>query len=576
VPNPGVPQPLETVVLWSVYDSLQQELTRISNLIEKKSLPSKDEKHADGAYERVSFLEDYLDKVSDHFTSRIRTARNDLSTIRKKIRAGQSADLAEAWNLCVKLRSETVTPLSSELLALIGGAFLQATRLDSVRETPDDEGQTTAEHGLSFSDLSRDLVKALAEHSQLGSKPVLIVGEEYLGAGEAELIRLRFPACDIWSLPLAAHEYGYLAATKESWAPPAFGALRKQVREQVRPTFYEECGSFPGEDGACFIEEIRREWELYQHQERDTRKSYCEERNARFAALEDQQEHYLCHLFADAFATFYVGPAYVHALLNLRFVPERLAPSSPYIPPFTHRFVFALQTLRWMQQSIVDEGLLDSKHEDFPFQTTLPKPSSTSAGLYELWQKALTSAGQPDTYKQTLHNYSSWYDKIKSYFVEQPEHLAKTYASWCSAVVLREHLLKDSMVIPATDFIAPVTPAKKWTVLNAAWSARWLYPDKIDTITANVQRLFDPQDTGWCESSSGVMAHTFTAGDSDPRQAAMGQIITVMVELGLAELAPKFATTAMSDDEKKRVCEALEQANKRTEATLFKMLMSSR
>lgn len=493
--QPSLEEPPDTTVLWSIYESLKEELTRLKNLFLKNSIDATDR--------RIEFLSKYLDSSNRYFGPRITEAFKSLGKIESAIKPGPKHNLAEAWKLCVELRAEVVA-LSSELLALIGGALLQTIKLDSIKEQPDNAPKTPVERGPSFADLSTELVKQLEDHSNIILRPFLIVGEEYLGAGKVELARLQFPQCSIWHVPLTAHQYGYLVATKENYAPDNIKATKASIERFVSSAYSDEPGEFSRQpDATCLLKELEYEWEAYRRKlPGEERKKYRDTQGPRLAALKDQQIRYFYHLFADAFATFYVGPAYICALLFLRFFPEQLAPASPYTPPFTDRFVFALETLRWMQQQVTN-----SSGEDTAFQLLLPQKPDAATGLYERWRKTVISAGQSDTYGERCEAYSSWLATIKQYFADLPaDHLERSYTNWQNAIKLKDKLLTDlnNGEFPFEILSLPLTARDKVVLLNAAWAARWEHPDcsSLSIVTTNVECLLDP-DSALCKSTAG-------------------------------------------------------------------------
>jgi len=554
-------------VLRTAHEALEKELKRIEDL-----LTLNDER----------MLGKYLGKIREAFFKRIGDARKDfLVPMESAIDRGQPADLDEAWKLSIHLRTNVLPPLSSELLALIGGAYLQEKQLDSVKQQAD-QARPAQESDLSFSQLSQDLVTALAQHSYFGWEPVLIVGEEYLGGGEAEIIRLRFPACDIWNLPFTAHEYGYLVATKNTKVPEEFRLLRDRARQMVKPANHYKIGGRPQKDEETgFLKAVRHEWDIYAgFNDDEKREGYVETEGPRLAALEDQQERYLCRLFADAFATFYIGPAYIHALLSLHFIPERLAKASPYMPPFTDRFVFALETLRWMKHQIASDPAKYRIGEEEPFERELvddPEQAQQGYGLYELWRVMLRSAGQPDTYQQTWNAYRQWFNTIIVTFQNRLGALEKTYDSWKTACALEPYLIESVLSVPSTVLEAPLKPVSKWVVLNAAWSARWLHPDILNIITDNVQKLFDPSNTNWCKTSErSERQQTGTPKGALPsKEQAIAEIIEALAKLKRFDLAQRMSNMSDKPQEDQEINDVLKENGKGQALLWFQMVVQN-
>jgi hypothetical protein len=470
----------QALVLRAAYEALKREFERIEKMLNFSS---------------SELLAKYLRKIRGAFDDRLTTASDELQMIRtqiEQIERGQPGDLEKAWAGYIQLRNEVLPVLANELLAIIGGAYLQERQLDSVRAPPADAPAAAEGGALSFSHQSQELVGLLNENSGFGWESVLIVGEEYFGHSEAEIIRLRFPACDLWNLPFTAHEYGYLVATNQKKAPKEFSELRAEVRRLVNPgnhTADDLTDDGLPKDKDCFIDDVRLLWEDYRGQSSDgARKQFLDREQTSIRALQDQQDNYLCRLFGDAFATFFLGPAYVHALLHLRFVPERLAGPSPYIPPFVHRLVVALETLKGMSvelgtNSYYRDLLTDDKP---PFSREILDEASSGEGLAGLWRLTLGVVGQGDTYAATLARYRPWLTRFLTYLRPKRTGLRSTWENWKDALKLESYLRGASLSIPFKP--------SKLAILNAAWSARWIDPEAVPNITENVLRLLDPSE----------------------------------------------------------------------------------
>jgi hypothetical protein len=373
--------------------------------------------------------------------------------------------------------------LSIELLAVIGGLYLRQAHLDDVRQD-DSKGP------MRFLEMAESLVKELAPRSGApGDRCSSWGGENWLC--EAEIIRLRFPACDIWHLPFTAHEYGYLVAKNRP--PDLFKNLLAEVRSKVDPPSTRAAAS---PDHLCFSKEIQDLWDRYYNLRPSEQEDFSKDHDQELNTLANRQEVQLSRLFADAFATFFVGPAYVHALLHLRFIPDgTLDQPSAAVPPFTHRFVFALETLKWMNnEPIVDPGMSERRR---PFAREV----DDTTGILLLWRQTLESADKTDTYKQVADSYEPWLtqtrEALKTDFGTNSA-IGKTYENWRTArgitggpgpkdkPGLEERLLDPSMTVDERPSM--------WAVLNAAWSARWEHSESLDTIQANALRVLDPDD----------------------------------------------------------------------------------
>src|SRR5262245_23934938 len=234
--------PDEKTVLQVAFDNLSQEFERISHLL----TPTED--HPFGKY---------AERIGSKFPDYKSPVKNALKVIERALKGETS--LEEGWESYTRIKAELMPSLSSELLAIIGGVFLIQAKLDQVGNYDGASGDASSEKPLSFTNMAEELVKDLADRGGKGWAPVLFVGEERLGHSVAEIIRLRFPACDIWHLPFTAHEYGYLVAQLRP--PEQFRTFRAEVRANVDPRKHKD-NSPPG-DQSCYIETIRSLWITY-------------------------------------------------------------------------------------------------------------------------------------------------------------------------------------------------------------------------------------------------------------------------------------------------------------------------
>jgi hypothetical protein len=459
--------------LRTAYLAVRQEYTRISALlspIATGQLPHP--------------LRNHAQKIKRLFSVSQSKALKLLRTIEDHEKNGR---FQEGWRDYIELKTEVMPALSSELLAVIGGVYLHESELDNLYAA-----SSTASR-RSFSDMAEELVEDLADRSGMGWESVLIVGDERLGHSEAEIIRLRFPACDIWNLPFTAHEYGYLVAHKDR-APKSFKDLRTKVQQSVDPSNHD-FGS-PPEDRERYLDEVVKLWDAYHAQptSADAQQEVIKPREKELSTLILQQEAHLCRLFADAFATFFVGPAYVYALLYLRFVPDdTLYKPSPSMPPFILRFVFAMETLKWMDSAPLLVG-----SNRFPFKHEVSDTvSDTKVSLPALWfynLKSLETAAEDQQirakYTQVFNTYKGWLDIIQEALTDFLNAVGATYENWQLATVL-----KDGSSLVDQLLSEPSAPqARKWAILNAAWVARHQQPDALDTIQINALELLEQED----------------------------------------------------------------------------------
>ena len=410
--------PDERTVLKTNYESLNQELTRIVELL----TPTKDHP-----------LGEYIERIQDKFRETQDQITKALFDVSQAI-DNSDEPLECAWRSYVDLKTNLMPSLSSEVLAIMGGIYLIKANLDHLRHFDDATGNEIAGMALPFSNIAQGLVKDLSIRSGRGWAGVLIVGEERLGHTVPEIIRLRFPACDVWHLPFTAHEYGYLVAKR---VPP--GTFLRFKMDALR-----------------------------QHGPDDT---------VRYK----QQDTILCRLFADAFATFFVGPAYVYALLHLRFIPdETLYEPSTAMPPFAERFVIALETLKWMNEDPFlnsDRGTSSAGKEAKPL---FDDEVNEQTGIPLLWRETIkASKTGDDKYDTIAKKYEPFLIEVRKTLQMFNTGFKGTRDNWQSAQELKSHLT-------TVDDVKVEAWPSMWALLNAAWSARWDQPRRWELIQSNV------------------------------------------------------------------------------------------
>jgi hypothetical protein len=349
-------------------------------------------------------------------------------------------NLNEAWKALEVVRGQLLAPLANDLLAAIGGLYLREKYLDDAGSSlPGRDGKSP----ISFSKLAEALRTDLTRRTGAsGYPPVMIVGEERLDVSGA-VIRLRFPACDIWSLPLTAHEYGYLwSRTAEL---PAFDDFRKELQSGVK-------------------------------------------------GLSPAQEKRLCRVFADAFATLFGGPAYPFALLHLRFYPNEM-PSSE-MPAVTHRLLSVLHILQLMDEkplaeryriyfTKVRELLEEQKNIAFNAANVSQEGANLTEEcvgwldkIYDCFKNALFSSSIADT-------YNSWRE-----------------AEGSQAGTITDVLKKGTKAKPLLSKRPSI-----WAVLNAAWHLRVNPPDRdpvsAEIISCHALSLLDDGDNSLIQAEGG-------------------------------------------------------------------------
>ena len=503
----------QTSILEKSYRSLWQQFGRIEHLLTA------------GA---TNPLGHYAGTISGKFSKTDAAVRNLLDEMRRAIDEQRYAD---AWSHALELQNEKIPLLASELLAVIGGLYLIDGLLSEAWRDSTQQQEYNA-----FARSARELIGDLRNRSGRPWSSVLIVGEERVGYTEAEIIRLRFPACDIWHLPFTAHEYGWLVAKLRP--PDDFAVLRDRVgamvRSQVTPAA-EGSDPEPPADAACYLPEVQLLWKQYRDALAYEKQSFAQTHSSRLTQLAERQKDHLCRLFADAFATLFAGPAYVYALIHLRFLPdESLTTPQAAIPAFAERFVFALETLRWMNGN--PRGLwerpvagLELEDEERPFFRELNR----TEGMPRLWQDTLAAASANDPYEEVKKRVEPWLAEVIRILQEEwasAGALGQTYNCWREArqtagtETLADRLHSDSPTIQVSKFPDDERDYGlwNWTVLNAAWAAFQRSPSKERLIEQKAAKLLARDESALRpETAATPQAATSVAGNVTERDVSL-------------------------------------------------------
>jgi hypothetical protein len=179
--------------------------------------------------------------------------------------------------------------------------------------------------------IAEHLVRDTYSTSGLTWSSVLIVGEERLYqeiAQTTQFIRLRFPELNIWSLPFTAHEFGMLLASTDQvrGIQELFATEISRINRLIDP---KKCKQDELAGVASSLLELRRKHYTPQHR----------------SQMLERQRMQLKIIFADMFATYFLGPAYVYARLFLRLEPNSYDQEKDYEPSFLRRFAVMYATL---------------------------------------------------------------------------------------------------------------------------------------------------------------------------------------------------------------------------------------
>ncbi len=318
---------------------------------------------------------------------------------------------------------EGARPVQREALEFLGGLLVHEKKLDHepVSLTGVEEG------GPSICDLADEMLRGYVRRTGINWKARTVLGKNPFLVTDTEVVRIRFPDWSLWNLPLMAHEFGHLAAL----ATPAF--LEYQSLESGQIT-----------EGHPRPETVRKDAYLL------TRRRHLDE------------------LFADIFATYTLGPAFICNVILFH-----LNPSEAYLPRGAHpshqeRFQIILQTLREMNEKVRQVYDLE------PYTMLLAK---LNQGWNETVQVCQASPEDLEVYnfqlKQTLRWGRNLYRIIDKFF-----RLGVSYNSkrWMCAQKIAERL----MYPPVPEFQKMKKIATDYSlddlylddILNALWWAR--------------------------------------------------------------------------------------------------------
>lgn len=217
----------------------------------------------DLAEERVTALasknQELQDRLGIRFSDEFRDLRADLERLRDSLEAGADepswAELADA--------RATADELLSDSLAFIHGALTRSAEVDG---------------GLCR--VADSFLQDLAKQARLEWRSLTVLADTEFYENLAQIVRLRFAEASIWSLPIAAHEFGHF--------------LGPIIAVEER-------------DG--------RRWR-YEHPLQEL----LDDALAKEGGGENQWAR-MHEYIADVFATYSVGPAYVYSCVLLRLDP---------------------------------------------------------------------------------------------------------------------------------------------------------------------------------------------------------------------------------------------------------------
>lgn len=314
---------------------------------------------------------------------------------------------------------------------------------------------------------------------------VAIMGEDRLPDDVAQItqiIRLPFPEWDIWSLPFTAYEFGRWIAG-EKWVEGLHDFMEREpqriqelievanVEELINAGSLESSDVLDGEikDLESDIDELRR----FSRGGIDIAERLKEKL--------DQLKTYLKEFFADAFATYFLGPAYGYARVCLRLDP---------MTAFEHgsleaqRMGIVLGVLAKMNESVKDS------YTSGPYEPEIKI-------LKDLWQKTieLTRSDFKAEFEYRKP-YKAWADNLYNQLVGTYSKYGFSAQDWKAAAAWGQAFLDSKEITEATSL--PI-------LLNAAWYGRVRKPLDTPSIERQARKQIEAMlktDVGGTMASS--------------------------------------------------------------------------
>ncbi len=415
----------EENILVAQIDALIQNLDRIYNLLQNDKIEP-----------------EFRNPIYGKFGLAINTRKYDLEKLKERVEGKNltGAQLAEEWKKYTDVRVKGQR-VFDQCLDFLGGVAVRRMELE--------EG---------ICSLAEDLVKYFAERTGVSWSSVMILGEERPFDDVAQLtqiIRLQFPEWDIWSLPFTAYEFGQLVARAETLTE--LFKFFVDEEELIRQLIEKE--NLTEEEFINLAPDIKAHRQEYQSDKTNTRLV------ERF--LEQQRVH-MRGLFADAFATYFLGPAYLYARLYLRLIPTDVLQEEPHKPSLGRRIFFMLETLEKM-----NDAQKTGPYDTGPYYTEIQR-------IKGIWSK--TIAGVAPGYRFGKP-YDDWFAKMYSNLEKNYRGVGLKAQAWKEATELGKRLLDDSAGVPPGTSL-PV-------ILNAAWYCRFNHPDRRVEIAKAARKLCD-------------------------------------------------------------------------------------
>jgi len=444
----------EQELLVARIDMLTQNLYRVRDLLENSDLIGNKKDEEVGS-----------ERIRGKFASKINPLAKELDKLRTNLienRLGPDG-IPGAWDR-LEQHNVSANQIRSQCLDFLGGLAVRRWRLEN-----------------GFCDLSEKLVTQVSMKTGVTWASVMILGEERPFddiAATTQIIRIRFPEWDIWSLPFIVYEYGQIV-TRSSDNIDQFRDLFAKTEKQISDLIERPEVELSNNDLDHLADEFKEARQRYQaalaasKANTDEARSQLSEVKKETDLFIKKHSAHIRSLFSDILATFFMGPAYLNARVYLRLIPSQASEERPNQPSTEQRMAFIFETLKFMNKTgKVDQlgpGIYDEE----------------LARFQDLWSKSVKKDLPNFTHKDDKKNdleykipYDTWFDDcfetLSSVCYKEgfePKH-------WKFAVALEERL---SQALPEPP--EPTSNDNLQVILNAAWICRKKNPGKVAEIS---------------------------------------------------------------------------------------------
>lgn len=397
-------------------------------------------------------------KVSGKFRGVINSVITDLDKLKTNVQKRSLTDeeFKWSWNKLQEHKGKAQR-VFDQCLDYVGGIALRSWEL---------------EDGIC------DIAETLVQYVNQGGTwvSVAIVGEERIYdevSRKTQLIRLRFPEWGLWSLSFTAYEFARWIAHEDylQGLTSFFEGEKERVSQLIQvsdPQLLVNAQQIEQTDIvngkiqklAPDIDELR---------ESSLAGDDVAEKLARYLA---QYKSYLEEFFADAFSTYFLGPAYPYSLLCLRLDPLTALVDTPLKPSLARRMDLTWQLLRKMGEPAKQKDSFGANPYD---------PEIASLG--KLWEQTIrnTSAGYTTNFDYGIP-YNSLAESLYSTLQSTYRGDGFRLVNWEAAQTLGKSFPNGDTPTGDAFNSLPV-------VLNAAWFSRIRQPDAVRRIESQAYKI---------------------------------------------------------------------------------------